>query len=564
MASSLAQRFIENFHTVKAPKLNELLIPTNDPPIDDAQDNYVSFFEHPKREFRPGKRVAKKIGLPIALSRPKEKISEERKINYIAESHLAKELLLRKEVPVEFNQYSLYYNNEGIKIATRAEAGDLNQFIAANIEKLSEQCVRDIIAQLILAVDDLHQRDVVHRDIRSENFLVFIRDGKYHIKLADHDSAIEVDKKGLPLDRNLLTIRGNEQCRSPELQEITKKSTPEENAERRKRLPNLDIKAIDCYAIGKTLLDVKFLLPVKWRNNAKLDKLINGLIAPEPGARFTTKKVLEQEFFARNKTQRNSYFAGLRARVKNNFELEGEHVVPVEKNNPYYLLDQTIKPLYRAGRQAQQVDEQIEEFNQGINSGFQNSPLSEVIRKYAALKKATVEFSKKAEAAENIEQVDIVDKDLSVNLKTLRVETEKKSAEVCLRFLTEEKSLVVLLTKAVAEAYKDYVTKNKLEDVHGEAISSCFGFFARHGAKGRRQAQELSIKVNQAVAANQAPKDIFLVLSEHIKNGGGNHHQYSFKTILDAKIKKMDGEKDIAAWQKHFDFQNKQVAPVVA
>lgn len=56
---------------------------------------------------------------------------------------------------------------------------------------LTEDEARFYIAEIILAVDSLHQLGYVHRDIKPQNILI---DATGHIKLADFGSAIRIDQ----------------------------------------------------------------------------------------------------------------------------------------------------------------------------------------------------------------------------------------------------------------------------------------------------------------------------------------------------------------------------------
>ena len=53
---------------------------------------------------------------------------------------------------------------------------------ASSIVAFDEKVVRFYIAELICAVDYLHELDIIHRDLKPDNMLL---DSKGHIKLAD-------------------------------------------------------------------------------------------------------------------------------------------------------------------------------------------------------------------------------------------------------------------------------------------------------------------------------------------------------------------------------------------
>lgn len=61
--------------------------------------------------------------------------------------------------------------------------GDLSMLLAKQPNhKLSEHTVQNYIAQIILALEDLHRRNFIYRDLKPENILI---DKKGYLKLAD-------------------------------------------------------------------------------------------------------------------------------------------------------------------------------------------------------------------------------------------------------------------------------------------------------------------------------------------------------------------------------------------
>ncbi|KFA71041.1 hypothetical protein S40288_10440 [Stachybotrys chartarum IBT 40288] len=84
---------------------------------------------------------------------------------------------------------------DGIYLVMELSAmGDLFSYIK-EYERLSEQSARVIFKQLFHAVDYLHQRGIIHRDIKLENILVM---NKYlHVQLADFGMATIVSDESL-------------------------------------------------------------------------------------------------------------------------------------------------------------------------------------------------------------------------------------------------------------------------------------------------------------------------------------------------------------------------------
>lgn len=70
--------------------------------------------------------------------------------------------------------------------------GDLVNLIAKY--EFSEEWAQFYTAEIILAVDAIHQMGFVHRDIKPDNMLL---DSSGHVKLADFGTCMQMDANGL-------------------------------------------------------------------------------------------------------------------------------------------------------------------------------------------------------------------------------------------------------------------------------------------------------------------------------------------------------------------------------
>lgn len=59
--------------------------------------------------------------------------------------------------------------------------GTLNDLLFVK-KKLKEKCARYYFCELILALEELHSRNVIYRDLKPDNIML---DGSGHIKLID-------------------------------------------------------------------------------------------------------------------------------------------------------------------------------------------------------------------------------------------------------------------------------------------------------------------------------------------------------------------------------------------
>ena len=108
--------------------------------------------------------------------------------------------------------------------------GDLSIQIQINL--FEEDEAKFYIAELILAIEYLHKRDIIYRDLKPENILI---DADGHIKLADFGLAKENVKNDIPNK----TFCGSPQYLSPEM--LSKEGTT---------------KASDIYGIGAILFEM--------------------------------------------------------------------------------------------------------------------------------------------------------------------------------------------------------------------------------------------------------------------------------------------------------------------
>ena len=72
--------------------------------------------------------------------------------------------------------------------------GDLLTLISKFEDRLTESMARFYLAEIVLAINAVHQLDYVHRDIKPDNVLL-TRDG--HIRLADFGSCFKLDEHGM-------------------------------------------------------------------------------------------------------------------------------------------------------------------------------------------------------------------------------------------------------------------------------------------------------------------------------------------------------------------------------
>ena len=92
--------------------------------------------------------------------------------------------------------YAAFQDDENLYLVMEyAAGGDLFSYLdRQDSATVSEDQAKFYIAELVLAVHDLHAMNYVHRDLKPNNILI---DSRGHLKLADFGSCIRLDENGL-------------------------------------------------------------------------------------------------------------------------------------------------------------------------------------------------------------------------------------------------------------------------------------------------------------------------------------------------------------------------------
>lgn len=113
---------------------------------------------------------------------------------------VAMQATCRAQVPQLVDLIDCFEDVENFYTVTRLMPdGNLRDFINNRITLdagfIQEEEARHIMHQLALGVKALHDRRVIHRDIKTSNVLIQLSDGKIYVKLADFGCAAILDTR---------------------------------------------------------------------------------------------------------------------------------------------------------------------------------------------------------------------------------------------------------------------------------------------------------------------------------------------------------------------------------
>jgi serine/threonine protein kinase len=267
-----------------------------------------------------------------------------------------------KHISTRFNLPYLGFNAQAQKISIMG-IGDLHQFIVekykSNLLHFKLEFIQRIIGQMLLGVLDLHENDLVHRDVKLENFMVFHFDYNYFVKLGDHS---EVMCPTFDKHRNSY-ITGTPDHFAPEMVECLKGNNVA-------KYNLLDWKALDCFALGMSFYLIFFQLFIVQEKDEddpriasivqavltdnpfaiKLNSLIKCLLMANPKHRLTAESAKEHCFFGDTPAARQQFFDQLITEESEyHLSIDGVPQIPTYSlNSEDYkiLLDPKVKALF--------------------------------------------------------------------------------------------------------------------------------------------------------------------------------------------------------------------------
>lgn len=316
------------------------------------------------------------------------------------------------------------------------------------------------IAMLIQSIADLHSADCVHRDLKTNNYLVYKHGEEICIVLADFDDILKVSPEGeAPDNTNIAGIYGPPEYPLP----YSKEKQPAKPDETKKSQP-VSLKSVDVYQLGMTITDsLDLIMPtdtpipqprldrIKQSLNEKVKFVEEGfhgrihkkllcladyieqnpikelqqlfdfiisLLHKDATKRFNIYQAMQHPFFGNSPETSLNFFKNLKEEFAEHFQftIDGIKIINPEIGNAFLLLDPTIKAIYEP---AQDIERELILMDEkpGVFDMNQDSHLDE--------------FSEEVDALEGHIDRSIIDEKEPFRelIATLRAEIEKKRKE---------------------------------------------------------------------------------------------------------------------------------------
>jgi serine/threonine protein kinase len=255
------------------------------------------------------------------------------------------ELMQKNRVRTTFIQSYLYRGNN-VTLSQRANM-DLNAYMtntAYQSKLIDRDTLKRMIAQIVLGIAELHKNHLVHRDIKHKNILVSLRNKKIYLQLADLDELAEVNDSNTP-KKPPISIALTEGYCAPEVLACWPHPYGYKN---NKQYNSLDLKAADCYSLGKTLHELVNVYPDS--KTQELVTMIYQLIKNNPHDRLNIEQVMGNVYFGKTQQERETYFLNLEAECRRYHFIDTFYIPNfIPESDAFYLLPSNIKNIYTAG-----------------------------------------------------------------------------------------------------------------------------------------------------------------------------------------------------------------------
>ncbi len=290
---------------------------------------------------------------------PQAKTLKEKAERGILRANAVQRLLVERGVNTRYLSKSIYFDKQGKRLSLQASEGSLEHYLNKR-KTISLNDAYIIFSQICLGVAALHEKDLVHRDLKRGNILVNVVNGKLIVTVHDFDSVIPVNAQG-QFEKETYEWQEDGRkaeitftwdlgvARSPELQSIKNAETKKivNTTENHQKYKKFNLKAADCYDLGYLLKRlIEKVDPSE--DLVSINQLYLLLIQPELNGRWTVEQVLnnyfQQDYLDWLQTEYVPHDASHEFIGKNK-----NYARSTEVGNSYLSIDDQFQTLYRLG-----------------------------------------------------------------------------------------------------------------------------------------------------------------------------------------------------------------------
>ncbi len=294
-------------------------------------------------------------GSSTPSSVPPEMLEKAKKAFHYA--NFVQNIFLERGVDTSFLQTFFAFNAFGQRVSPHASEKSLYDYIDAHLHQLTREQIKNIFGQILLGVNALHEKNLVHRDLHYHNILVTKIGNELFATVSDPDELVSVSSIDSTVNQAHFYIYAGP-VRPPELNQFVKIKDDNEYSVQSKEnnilYKKINLKACDCYSIGMILEKlISQAAPGEIGPDDSLRDLCSQLCADAPENRLSVEKAMQHAVF--NNPIDKQFFENLQKRPAPDEYLGAYRARAFKIDDAFVLMHEPLKDFYQAGRRLDDV-----------------------------------------------------------------------------------------------------------------------------------------------------------------------------------------------------------------